>query len=101
MTDLLCRVCNREIFSNESKLNKHLASLRNPNDKRIYKNYTVNKIDLNDVNNLLVGYISTHNKNFDFYFINCEFKIEFDDNVTTNIEVNYHYNTDYIIIKSY
>ena len=68
MTDLLCRLWDREIFENESELNKYLASLRNPNDKRIYKNYTVNNIDLNDVNKILDDYISTHNKNFDFYF---------------------------------
>ena len=79
MTELLCKVCNRDIFEKESKLNKYLASLRNPNDKRIYKNYTINNIDLNDVNKKLDDYISTHNKNFEFYFINCEFKIEFDN----------------------
>ena len=101
MTDLLCKVCNRDIFEYESKLNKYLASLRKPNDKRIYKNYTVNNIDLHDVNKILDDYISTHNKNFDYYFINCEFKIEFDNNVTANIGVNYHYNVDYINIKSY
>ena len=99
MTDLLCRVCNREIFENQLELDKYLASLRNPNGKRIY--YTFNNINLDDANKILDDYISTHNKNFDFCFINCEFKKEFDNIVTANIEVNYHYNTDYINIKSY
>ena len=36
MTDLLCKVWNPDIFENESKFNKYLASLCNPNDKRIY-----------------------------------------------------------------
>ena len=101
MTELLCKVCDREIFENESELNKYLASLRNPNDKRIYKNCTINNINLDDVNKILDDYISTHNKNFDFYFINCVFEIQFDNNFTATIEINNHYNTDYINIKSY
>ena len=101
MTDLLCRVCNREIFENQLELDKNLASLNNPNDKHISKKYTINNINLDDVNKILDDYICTHNKNFYFYFIDCEFKIEFDDNITANMEDNYHYNTDYINIKSY
>ena len=31
--------------------------------------------NLDGVNKILNDYISTHNKNFDFYFINCEFVI--------------------------
>ena len=69
MTDLLCRSCNREIFDKELELDKYLASLRNPNDKRIYKNYTINNINLGDVNKILDDYISTHNKNFDFFLL--------------------------------
>ena len=46
-------------------------------------------------------YISTHNKKFDIYYIDCELEILFDNNYTANIETNYHYNTDYINIKSY
>ena len=53
MTDLLCRVCNREIFENQLELDKYLASLHNPNDKRIYKIYTIIKLNLDDVNKLL------------------------------------------------
>ena len=101
MTGLLCRSCNREIFDNELELDKYIASFHNPKDKRIYKKYTIININLDDVNKLLDDYISSHNKKFDFYFINCEFKIEFDNNVTANIEVNNHYNTDYIDIMSY
>ena len=45
-------------------------------------------------------YITNHNKNFDFYFINCEFQIA-TDNRLVNIEINFHHNTDYINLKSY
>ena len=101
MTNLLCRVCNREIFENQLELDKYIASLRNPNDKSIYKNYTINNINLDDVNKILDDYISIHNKNFDFYFINCVFEIRFDNNFTATIEIINHYNTDHINIKSY
>ena len=45
--------------------------------------------------------MSVLKKNFDLYFINCEFKIEFDMNFTTNIETEYFYNTEASKIKIY
>ena len=45
-------------------------------------------------------YKYSYNRNYP-YFIDCEFGILFDNNYTANIEINYHYNTDYINIKSY
>ena len=35
MTELLCKVCDREIFENESELNKYLASLRKSYDRSL------------------------------------------------------------------
>ena len=101
MTDLLCRVCDREIFENESELNKHLASLRKTYDRSLYKKYTINNNNLNDIDKILYDYITIHNKKFDFYFINCVFEKQFDNNFTATIEINTHYNSDYINIKSY
>ena len=45
--------------------------------------------------------MSNHNKKFDFYYINCEFQIEDDNNRLLNIEINFHHNTDYINLKLY
>ena len=45
--------------------------------------------------------IEEFDKIFSFYYINCEIEILFDNNYTANIEINYHYNTDYIKIKNY
>ena len=56
---------------------------------------------MEDVNKILNDNISSHNTNFDFYFINCEFVIEFDNNFIRNIEINYFYNTDFIDIIEY
>ena len=74
--DLLCQVCDREIIENE-----YLAALGKKDDK----NYTINNINLDDVDKILNDYISTHNKSFDFCFIYCEFKIHFDKNFYTYV----------------
>ena len=58
------------------------------------KNYVINNVNLDEVDKILNKYISTQNKNFDIYFIYCDFLIEFDNNFTTNKETNYVYNTD-------
>ena len=70
-------------------------------DKSLCKNYTNNIINLDEVNKSLNDYISTHNKNFEFYVFNCEFVIEFDNMLIANIKTNYFYNTDIINIKKY
>ena len=46
-------------------------------------------------------YITIHTKNFDFYFINCEFVMQFDSYFKTTIETNYFYNTDITNTKKY
>ena len=56
---------------------------------------------MDEVNKILNDYISTHNKSFDFYFINCQFVIEFDNNFIANIKTKYVYNTDFININKY
>ena len=54
---------------------------------------------MDEVNEILNDYISFHNKNFDFYFINCEFLMESDDNFLAIIQINCFYNTDIININ--
>ena len=71
------------------------------NDKSFYTKYIINNINVDEFDKIFNYYITTHNKKFDFYYIDCEIGIQFDNNYTANIEINYHYNTDYIKIKSY
>ena len=78
--NLLCKVCDRLNIENESEYKKYLATLRKENDKNLNKKYTINNINLDDVDKILNDYISTHNKSFDFYFFYREFKIQFDKN---------------------
>ena len=99
--NLLCEVCDRSIIENQSEYNNYLATLRKEDDKSLYKKYTINNINLDEVNKIIDDYISSHNKNFDFQFINCEFVIEFDNNFIVNKKTNYFYNTAIININRY
>ena len=101
MTELLCKICDREIFENESERNSYKATFRKRNDKGLYKKYTVYNVNLDEFDKILSDYMSHQNKKFCSYFLNCEFQIEFDNNFTANIEISCHYNTDTNNIKSY
>ena len=81
----------------------HLCELcySKENDKSFYTKYIINNINIDEFDKIFNYYITTHNKKIDFYYIDCEFGIQFDNKYTANIEINYHYNTDYANIKNY
>ena len=66
---LLCEVCDRLIIENQSEYYIYLTTLRKKDDKSFYKKYTNNKVSLDEVNKITNDYISTYNKNFDFFKI--------------------------------
>ena len=66
---------------------------------KVYMKTILLNVKLDEVNKILIDFISTHNKNFDFLFINCEFVIEFDDNFIAIIKTNYFYNKDNVTIN--
>ena len=90
--EFLCKVCDRSIIENESEYKEYLATLRKKNDISLYKKYTINNINLGEVDKILNDYVTIHNKKLYFYLISCEFVIEFDNNFTANIETNSCYN---------
>ena len=98
--EFLCKVCDRSFIENETEYYKNLATLRKKDDESLYKNNTINNVNLDEFDNILNGYISHHNNKFDFCLVNCEFIIEFDNNFTANIETIYIYNIDDIITKT-
>ena len=49
---------------------------------------------MEEVDKKLKDYITTHDKKFDLYFINCDFKIEFDNNFTTSKQTNFFNNIE-------
>ena len=59
--ELLCKVCDREIFENESERNNHTATLHKKNDKCLYANYTINNVNLDEFDKILNDYIIAHN----------------------------------------
>ena len=65
----------------------------------MYIKYTINNVNLDELDEILNDHITTHNKKFNFYLICCSLLIEFDTNITENIETSYFYNTDIINIK--
>ena len=71
------------------------------NNKLLYTTYIIENIDIDEIDDIFYKYINIHNRKFIFYYINCQFEIEFKDNIFAKIGINNHYNTDYIKIKSY
>ena len=85
----LCKQCDQSVIEKESEYKEYLATLRKKNDKSLNQKNTNNNVNYDEVDNKLNDYITTHNNKIDSYFINCEFKIEFDNIFTTNIETNF------------
>ena len=67
----------------------------------MYNKNTINNINLDEFKKTLNGYMTTHNKKFDYYFIRCEFTLQFDNNFTENIKTFYLYNADVTNLKRY
>ena len=71
------------------------------NIKCLYTIYIVENIDIDEVEGIFEKYINFHNQKFVFYYIDCRFQIKFNDNIFAKMEINQHFNTDYLNIKSY
>ena len=84
----LCLNCQRDKFEYSIKKD-HLPDLGNK-----IKKYTINKIEFNKVDEILNNYITIYNKEYDSYFINCEFKIQFEENFCTYRKTNYVHNIE-------
>ena len=101
MTYILCRVCDHEIFDDKNELYQYFASFNKRYDRCFYYKYTINNINLNNFIKIFDYYITIHNEKFDMYFINCVIQIKFNNNTIANLEINNHYNTDYVNIENY
>ena len=55
----------------------------------MYEKYIINNVKLDEVDKMISDSISTHNRKFDVYFVNCEFKTEFDSNFRIKIKTKY------------
>ena len=71
------------------------------NNKCLYTSYIIENIDIDEVDDIFDKYINIHNQKFVFYYNDSQFQIKFEDNIFAEIEINQHFTTDYINIKSY
>ena len=97
--DYICGGCDRSLIENPSEYQHYLATSHEKNDNSWYIKYTINNINLDELDKILNDNITTHNKKINFYLISCKLVIKFDKNFTENIETSYFYNTDIINIK--
>ena len=49
---------------------------------------------MDEADKILNNYITIFNKDYDIYFINCRFELEFDNKLTMNTETNYIHNIE-------
>ena len=71
------------------------------NNKYLYTSYIIENIDIDEVDEMFDKYTNIQNKKFVFYYIDCQFQTKFKNNIFAKIEINQHFNTDYINIKNY
>ena len=53
MTELLCKVCDQEIFEKESERGKYLATLHKKKGKNFHTKYTINNVKLDEFHKIL------------------------------------------------
>ena len=83
----LCLNCDRDNIEYSFKYG-HLLDL----GKKIKKS-TIKNIEFDKVDETLKNYITIYNKDYDIYFINFRFKLEFDNNYAKKIQTNcFHIN---------
>ena len=97
--DTLCKVCDRSIIENEDEFNKNLSTSRKEIGTSLCDEYTINNINLDEVEKIFHDYISYNNKKFIFYFIRCEFTLQFDDDFTEDVKTMYLNNEDIASLK--
>ena len=81
--------CDRKILENPLQYEVHY-----PESGNRIKRYTNNTIKLDEVSEILNNDITIYNKDYDIYFINCKFELEFDNIYILNIESNYIHNME-------
>ena len=97
--DYICQYCDRLLIENPDEYEHYLTISLKKNDNSLYIKYTINIINLDNLDKILNDYITTHIEKLNFYLISCKLVTKFDDNFTEKMETNYFYNTDIINIR--
>ena len=78
--DFFCKVCDKSNFENESNYNNYIATSKIEHDQSFFENYIIINPNLVEMDKILNDCITSHIKNFNIYFINCDFNLVFDNN---------------------
>ena len=70
-------------------------------NKCLYTKHIIKNINIDEIDVIVEKFIDIHNQKFVFYCIDCQFEIQFKNIIFAKIEINQHFNTDYINIKNY
>ena len=90
---ILCSLCDREIFEDDSKLSKYINDHFKSIDRCLYIEYTIDNANLYNFEKIISEYISYHKKKFIRYLFNLSCEIEFNKNFIKNFETNYQSNS--------
>ena len=74
-----CEVC--DIFIKVKSKDRHFKwNTHKELDECKHKKFTITNPDMNDIDNTFYESIIQHDEKYDYYFIECEFKLCFNDN---------------------
>ena len=62
----ICQVCDRSLIENSLEYEHYLATSRKKNDKNLYIKYTIDNINLDELDKIVNDYITTHKENLIF-----------------------------------
>ena len=92
---------DRSFIEIESQSQFYRATLRKKKDECLYKKYFIINIKLDEYDKFINDYITSHNKKFNVYLVNCEYKVELEFNFIINLETNYVCNIESKNLKIY
>ena len=93
---------NCDFFDTDVKYVSRNICLKSPQHRKcLREKYFSNNPNLFEVDKILSDYIERYNKKFDLYLVNCEFKLELNDNFNPHIKRECFYNTKIISMKKY
>ena len=65
MTEILCQVCDYEIFNDKNELNYYFGSFHKRYDWVLYYKNKIDNINLNIINKIFDYHITIHKEKFD------------------------------------
>ena len=95
-----CKCCDKAI---KLKLkNNHFKSFMHVHfGKYIPISQSIKNPDFFDIDEIFNDYFTKHNKNFDFHFVKCDFKLDFNDDFKPYFKTFFYDNTTISNLKRF